>query len=67
VKKAIRRSYFKRFPSYRRLDFKVCTWDEGDKLIKSHSDSNTEWRIAVEDFSYRYPLVALELVERIIE
>lgn len=67
MKKAIRRFYFKRFPTYKRIDFKVCTWDEGDKLIKSHSKPNSEWRIADEDMNYRYPLVALELRERIIE
>ena len=67
IKRAIRRFYFKHVPTYRRIDLKVCTWDQGDKLIKSHTNPNTEWRIADEDIDFQYPFVALELRERIIE
>ena len=61
--KWLRKIYYQLVPTYRRLDFKVCTWDEGDKLIKE----NSNWVIAKEDANYSYPLVALEIKERVIE
>lgn len=61
--KAFRKLYYKLVPTYKRLDFKIVTWDEGDKLIKS----NPKWKIAKENQGLRFPLVALEITERITE
>lgn len=61
--KAFRKLYYKLIPTYKRIDFKIVSWDEGDKLIKS----NPKWKIAKEDQGLTYPFVALELRERIFE
>ena len=59
----LRKLYYKLVPTYRRLDFKVCSWDEGERLIKE----NCNWVTANEDINYTYPFVALEIKERIVE
>jgi hypothetical protein len=59
----LKRLYYKIFPTYKRIDFKVCTWEEADKLIKE----NPKWSIAKEDAGLTYPLVAIEIKERIYE
>ena len=61
--KWLRKIYYKLVPTYKRVEYTVCTWDEGDKLIKE----NPNWVIAKEDQDYGYPFVALEIKERVIE
>jgi hypothetical protein len=73
---AIRRTYFKIFAHYRRLELRLIPWDEADALIRK----NEGWRIAKEEDTNRRtppfrleasgyciitPLVYLERVERI--
>lgn len=61
--KFLRKLYFRIFNIQKRIDFKITTWEEADKLIKE----NPNWKIAKEDNGLTYPLVALEITERIIE
>ncbi len=61
--KFLRRLYYRLVPTYKRVDFIICTWDQGDELIKK----NPEWQIAEEDKNYMYPMVALEITKRITE
>jgi hypothetical protein len=61
--KTLRKLYYRLIPTYKRVDFKVCTWEAGDILIKG----NPKWRIAKEDGHLSYPFVALEIRERIYE
>jgi hypothetical protein len=61
--KFIRKIYYKVIPTYKRLDFKYCTWEAADKLI----NEDNRWSIAKEDENLFYPLVAIEIKERILE
>ena len=59
----IRRLYYRLFKTYRRVDFKILSWNDGDALLKGTDGSN--WRIAKEDETLSWPFVALEKVERV--
>lgn len=61
--KQLRKLYFALIPTYKRVDFKMCTWTEADRVIKS----DHRWRIAPEDQNVNYPYVAIEIRERITE
>ncbi len=55
------KTYYKLVPTYKRVDFKICSWEEADQLIRK----NNNWVIAKEDEKLNYPLVAIEIKERI--
>jgi hypothetical protein len=67
--RTLRRLFFKLFPTYRRLELRVCSWDEADKLIKAAdgTGAENEWHIAKEDEGMSFPMVALERRRRIVE
>jgi len=67
--KRLRKLYFKYIPTYRILEVRLCTWEEGDTLIRSAEGSpkSEQWEIAPGDATFSYPWVMLQRVERILE
>ncbi len=68
--KALRKLWYKIFPTYKQLELKVCSWDEADKVIRNGGKSNDleqHWHIAKEDEGMMFPLVAIERRKRITE
>lgn len=63
--KKLRQFYYRLFPTFIRLDFRVYHWYDAENLLRSEDGPN--WRIAKEDAGLRPPLVALERVKRITE
>lgn len=64
----MRKLFFKLFKCYRRLELRIVTYAEGDKLLKESvgKPENEKWRIAREEDTNRViGLVYLERKERI--
>lgn len=69
--KWIRRFYFRIFKHYKRLEIRLVTYAEGDKLIRQNEGKpeSEQWILAIpeEDTNFAYGYVFLERHERILE
>jgi hypothetical protein len=67
--KWLRKIWLRWFPQYRRLEIKLVTYAEGDRMIRdTHGKTEAErWHIAIpeEDINHAFGLVYLERKERI--
>ena len=62
--KTLKKIYFKIFKKYRRTDFRACTWEEGDALLRANvgKPESEQWRIADEENGNR--LMRIVYLER---
>ncbi len=67
--KAIRRVWFKIFPTYKRLELKFCKYSEADALMRLNEKNPEEqqWRLAKEeDKNFQPGMVYIERRVRIL-
>lgn len=71
--KWIIRFYYKLIPTYNRLELKLFSWEEADKLLRENEGKleSQQWHLAKEDNNHAVelfmPTVWLERKERVYE